>query len=371
MKIRRIEWLAFAVSFIAVAVLISPAAGAVPQPLNLSYGLSIAAIALLVVITVSVIAYALSIMINNPNAAAWMKNQIFEGILSLALLVAFSSMAYVFFINPQNGYSAIGLLPSQCKSSSNIFELGECDMSTFNSYASSLVDISLSASYLVGLSPGVSISASLGSLPNPAFQFSVGGSTKLGSIFPTDAFLPITVVISALLLAMLVSYTQAIILSLSIFFLLVFITLGLVARIFGFSRSFAGILISMGIGLGLVYPLMASITYGFIIVSMSTAFSSLLTNLPLIITALLAYIATSIGAGAGSATVLGAAAFLNGGAGGTLSFIIQAFKAVGYIILGLTIIPMLNFIVLETFITDFSAAIGEKVTFLVLLSGLI
>ncbi len=370
MKLKRTDWLAFAVSFL-IAMFFVSLAGAQPQTFNISYGISIAAVALLVVITVSVIAYELSIMIKNQNAAAWTKNQIYEGILSLVLLVAFSSLAYIFFINPQNGYSALGLLPSQCTSSLNVFELGSCDMSTFNSYASTLLDVSIVASFIEGLSPGIKISASLGFTEPTVFSIGLNLSTELKSLFSTSAFSSMVDIISALMLAMLISYTQAIILSLSIFFLFTFITIGLVARVFGFSRSFSGILISMGLGLGLVYPLMVSITYGFIIVSMSTAFTSLLSNLPLVVTTLLTFITSLLGVGAGSATFLSILAFFNSGANGTLQFIIEIFKAFGYIVLGLTVIPMLNFVVLETFITDFSSAIGEKTTFLVLLSGLI
>ncbi len=333
---------------------------------DVSYYISIGAIALLLVITVSAIAYAISITIKNNKAAEWTKNQIFEGILSLVLLIAFSSIIYVFLINPQSGYSALGLMPSQCKSSTNIFELGECDISTFNSYSSTLLALSFGGLFIEGLAPGIPINFPPILFSTGEISISISASTEINSIIPTSVFFPATVMVSALMLAMTLSYVQGIILSLSLFFLITFIPMGLVARIFGFSRSFAGTLISLGLGLGLVYPLIVSITYGFILVTISASFSSFLGNIGNLGISLIKIILDSLALGnpLNSITQLTAQAAIQGS-------IANAFKAISYIFLGLTLIPFLNFVVLETFITDFSSAIGEKVSFLVLLSGLV
>jgi hypothetical protein len=43
----------------------------------------------------------------------------------------------------------------------------------------------------------------------------------------------------------------------------------------------------------------------------------------------------------------------------------------GIVLLGISLIPLLNFLIVDTFIIDFSRAIGEKVDFMSLLTSII
>jgi hypothetical protein len=43
----------------------------------------------------------------------------------------------------------------------------------------------------------------------------------------------------------------------------------------------------------------------------------------------------------------------------------------GLIIIGLVFVPLLNFIIVDTFIIDFSQAIGERMDFLSMLTGIL
>ena len=119
-----------------------------------------------------------------------------------------------------------------------------------------------------------------------------------------------------------------------------------IARAFGFTRSFGGTMIALGLGLGFVFPLVMSITYGYLDMQIiqlgcaaglggctGTLFSSMVSAFAGLIT--------------------GSGLLLNG------SWIYQ-LAALGA---GLTFIPFLNFTLVETFVADFSKAIGEKLDF--------
>lgn len=329
--------------------------------------LSIAVIAVLVVISGTAIVYMLAKVTHSQGARAWAMSQIYEALLSLVMLLIFFSFVSVLFINPQTAYGSLGLVPSGCTSSSNVFELAVCDMTTFNNNALFLTNVAFVTEYILGLSPGASITffkAPLVDLASPV-TVSLKVSEFMPSIVPLVSYASSTIDLKVLLLAITVSDVQSILLGGSILFLSFFITIGLVSRIFGFSRSFGGLMVAFGLGLGIVYPLLVTITYGFITTNMLSS-SNILSLLPNIGKALVGAVVGSL-----SVSPLSATSFFSLVGAPVVDEIVLIFKDIGYTVVGLSLIPFMNFMLLETFITDFSSAIGERMSFMVLLGGFI
>ncbi len=304
---------------------------------------AVAVIAALITITIAAMVFALSSLINSPTARAWSRNQIYEVLLSLAMLLIFSAFAYLFLINPVNAFASMNLLPLQCGASSgvsNIFTLSACDLSTFNNYAFSSASTLYIASYVLGLSPGFSIKLAMPTQP------SISAELSLNSILPSAIENVLTISFNAILFMLVLNQIQLLIISSAYLFLFIFFAVGIIARTFGFARSFGGVMIAFAIGLGLIYPLLVSISYGFIDTQISSSSISAITTL------LVSLIASPF-------TLLYSAS------------ITSIFTFVGYIAAGLTFIPFLNFLILDAFIVDFSSAIGERVSFMSLLSGLV
>ncbi len=324
----------------------------------------IATAAVLVVLGATGIIYMLAKVANIQRVKAWATSQIYEALLSLVMLLIFISLISVLFLDPQPAYSSLGLMPSSCQTSSNIFELSVCDITTFNNNALFLTKVSFILGYITGLSPGAEAAWTPINYGNPLSPISVKleVSTTLTSIIPITSFVAVGTYIGALLFAIALSDVQSIMLGASLLFLSFFITIGLVSRIFGFSRSFGGLMVAFGLGLGIVYPLLVTITYGFIVNNMMSP-STMLELIPNIGSALLSMLTLQ------STTVVVFESSL--AAQGILNGFVLLLKEIGYTVVGLTIIPLMNFVLLETFITDFSAAVGEKMSFMVLLGGLI
>ncbi|MCL4373304.1 MAG: hypothetical protein M1360_00895 [Candidatus Marsarchaeota archaeon] len=328
--------------------------------------LPIAFVAVLVVILVAAIVYMLANIIMSANAKAWARMQIYEAFLSIVMILVFGAFSYLFFISPQAAFGPKGLnivpqgsgvdvlgfsvLQQGCTSATDIFQLSVCDLSLFNGVAGSMAEFAYYVSYLTGIVPTLSIKIGIPDYPEE--NLNVGFATSLlpGEI---DNLLP--VVYSGIMFALLISQLQLLILSGSLLFLSVFLTLGLVMRTFGFTRTFGGAMIAFGLGLGLVFPLLTSITYGFID-----------TNI----------VSTCLGTSACGqvymlGTVLSMVFTYATGAGVNLSLLTGGVKVFGYILAGLTFIPFLNFTIVDAFIVDFSRSIGERMDFMSLLSNII
>ena len=339
-------------------------------PFSLSDGILIAAVSVLAVTAGISLVYALSKLIKNQNLGAWSKTQMYEAFISLILLIAFASFAYILFINPTAAYSSAGLLPKSCISSANIYQLSVCDIGTFNSYALELNDYAIWIGYLYGFSPGIEFKYE-GGIPFGAGVDNIGSvnltvSSKLDSLLPGSLDSLIGLGVEASIMGIAITELQMIILSGSILFLSFFISIGLISRIFGFSRSFGGGLIALGVGLGIIYPLIVTVSYGFIVNAISNSWMSVVGSIPNFLLTLVIRLTDALtGNGLLNIPAVGV------GSAGILAPFFSLFDVVGYTIVGFILIPIINFIILETFITDFSRAIGEQVGFLVLLGGFI
>jgi hypothetical protein len=349
--------LAFLLSMLAVALMAGSAgaAGAAPSVLHFSElpWIPVATVAVLSVITVAAIVYALSGTISSTNARNWARVQIYEALLSLVLILIFGAFSYLFFINPQGAFGALNLVPStagtlQCNKAADIFQLASCDLSMFNLATFKLANVWYLMAFFVSMIPGLSINFA----PIPVVA-GLGASLGVGGIIPLIDPPLLMFAFGGTLTVMLLQIIQLIMISSSLLFLSLFLTLGLISRTFGFARSFGGAMIAFGLGLGLIYPLLTCVTYGYIDVHahldcLASSACQTLFSETAIFRAVMGLMTTT-----GS------------------SMMSPFYLQLGYLLAGLTFIPFLNFIILDAFIIDFSQAIGERMDFMSLLAGIV
>ncbi len=319
----------------------------------------------LLILAVVALVYVLAPLIGRSDLRAWARIQFYSILFSILLIVIFEAFgALLYTTNPTNALKSIGVVPDfpfvSCASSSNLFELALCDIYLFNQYA---VGAANYYTFVVGLRLAILPSLLVTVTP-------LAGVSNLG-ISLTIPFSPLDFPIGGVINALATMYTlnqlQLILIAASPLIFAVFISIGLIARIFGITRSFGGAMIAFALGIGFVYPLMTAITYGFI--------DTVVTN-PATITLLSAFITSIVaisfiasflpaillaGALAGAAIASAIAALLS-------PFIIAYFGLLG---VGLLFVPLMNFVIVDTFIVDFSQAVGERMDFMSLLTGLI
>ncbi len=352
-------------------------AAAAPQPTDLgaffkSYLVSwygIAALLVLLVILVSAMVYMLSSLINSEHSKVWARMQIYEALLGLLLFAVFFSFYSLMLTNPQQAFSSAHLIPSTCTGTdvNTIFTLATCDLGSFLSISFGFFQLIYYASYIGGLAPGVKIGIQL-----PWYAVGLGAQTGIGSIFPKSGEDFLSMGMDLLVVMLMLNQIQMILIAGAPLFLALFISIGIVSWVLGFSRRFGGAMIAFGLGLGIVYPLLIAITYGFVTNSMMSYFGSLY----------------SAGQGGGQYSApqsissaalmvpnfllkflqsLFTVAFFGDFSGSVSTF----FMEYGYIFAGLTFIPMLNIMILDAFIVDFSKAMGERISFLDLIGQFI
>ena len=316
----------------------------------------------MVIIMVAALVYALASVISSQNAKNWAKMQVYEALLSILMLVIFSAFVYVFFLNPQGLYGATGMLPPTCGAASDgtLFNLSNCDLSTFTTLAYAGFTMLTVGTYVTALVPGFSFNLNFNG---------VGFGASLVSILPKGVEGVLSMMFSALLFFLVLNQVQLILVSGSLLWLSLFVTIGLVMRTLGFTRSFGGTLIALGLGLGLVYPTLVSVTYGFLDSSILLApFHIGTASIGCFSTALISLFTSSFTSGAALSSLTSPLASSASCGVASVSSILTPF---GYLIAGLTFVPFLNFIILDAFIVDFSKAIGERIDFMSLLSNFI
>ena len=194
--------------------------------------------------------------------------------------------------------------------------------------------------FVASLAPGVTLQVKAPGAPEIYFK------SDLPSIIPGGVAGILGIALNVLLVMLILNQVQLMLLSSSLLFLALFTVMGLILRTFGFTRTFGGAMIALGLGLGLVYPLLVSVTYGFITPHIAQA--SLANDFANGLGLLYAFIFGSLSSGS--------ADFL---------------ARLGYVIMGLTFVPFLNFIILDAFIVDFSKSVGERIDFMSMMTGMI
>ncbi|MHB1830054.1 MAG: hypothetical protein ACYCO0_01545 [Candidatus Micrarchaeaceae archaeon] len=324
--------------------------------------------AALAIIAVVAIIYQLSPLLGRNDIKVWARAKIYDAFVTIILAIIFLSFStMIVSVNPVSAYSSVGLLPQLCNpsvnsnipSSSNIndiYGISICDMYQFNQYVSIFSEGIYIFSIIGGLNPSTEIN-----FPppdgRPGFPISTAAPVSGEGAAVVVQFLPIVLVhqyvvpaLGAYFLVVLTSQLLQILLSSSGILFSIFLVLGLIARSFGVTKSFGGAMIAFGLGLGVIFPLMASMTYGFIDVAIvnSVSVNTLLNFLflPLVVTPSSLFF--------------------------TLSTILTPLILFGGLVsAGLIFIPLLNLIVVDAFIVDFSKAIGERMDLFSILTRII
>ncbi len=340
------------------------------------------AVALLAIIVAAAI-YMLAPVLNSSAMQQWSRFQIYEAVLSIALIILFLGVVKLLFLNPQAGFASAGLVPNGCTQATSIYSLSTCDLAQFNNASYGVAEYMWAFVFFKALIPSSQFSIQ----PTPQegtgleFQFSIP------SIMDAANTRWINLLMGFILTALLLSQLELILLSSSLLLLSFFFTIGLIARIFGISRSFGGAMIAFGIGLGIIYPLLVGITYGYIDVSANTYCLQMVGTLPAIGSSIITTVPAQLSCWAGTATATSSF----GGAlftflvspfsliGSVLTSPLQTlavamatvFKEVGYVLAGLTVIPIINIVIVDVFIVDFSRAVGEQMSFSMLFKGMV
>ncbi|MGC8694641.1 MAG: hypothetical protein ACP5RI_03445 [Candidatus Micrarchaeia archaeon] len=299
-------------------------------------------IAVLTIIIIAAIVYSLSGIINSPNMKAWSRLQIYQAIITGALLIFFISILYLTYINPTSMLSSVNLLPSQCSNVNDMYQAASCDMYVFNNDALSYIDASGAIALTLAFAPSFTINIPLYN------DFSISFANI--SIFPADMEDLLPLFFSFMMSIFILNNILLILLVGAVFWFVSFVVIGLIARALGVTRSFGGSMIALGVGLGIVLPILVILMYGFIDVQIGNVNAiSIASELFGFMEFLFLYL------------------FVQGQFPFSLSTVMLTLAS---IIAGLTIIPFLIFTVLDAFIIDFSTAIGERIDFMSTLTGL-
>ena len=328
--------------------------------------------ALLVLAVVSLI-YMLAPLMGRNDLRAWARLQFYSVAFSMVLIVVFEVFgALIYTINPTPALNSIGLVPSACTGSSNLFGLALCNIYQFNQVTVNTLSYDV---FVIGFRSAIIPSLSIGTNPVPGVSnLGVGFSFSLE---PLSLSSTVGGLINALGVAYALNQVQLILTASSMLIFAVFMSIGLIARIFGITRSFGGAMIAFALGIGFIYPLMTSITYGFIntITSGLSAVNSVVTAMTIesaISPLIPVFFGLALAGNLALAAVVSAVASALAGVG--ISFtpvLVQFLEYFGLVGVGLLFVPLLNFIITDTFIVDFSQAVGEKMDFMSLLTGLL
>ena len=394
-------------------------------------GPEIAMLATLMVISILGLMYIISPFLGQTSIRMWIRTKLYDEISAIIFVFAFLAFGTIVATFPiANAFIGIGIVPDQCNyhvnsalsdtiNNTNLYFLSVCDVNnyngavgTFNTYTYYLAGLT-SVAPIVGLSypgtirspvSGAASAAEGGGFGNgvvgvtsseqtPEEDFNSGEIPGLNNGGVTDTGIGISTQIDLLPIYPTFHYVIPMLNMLYIFFILaqvqmllisaaplifaLLMALGLVARSFGITRSFGGAMIAFAIGIGFIYPLVTSISYGFLDYSIQYAGQQFLCAFGVNPTSVCPLITTRILESMG--TVFTSFFSLNFGefvaqitAGPIILPIFRAFVMYsGLVAMGLTLIPLLNLTVVDAFIVDFSKAMGERMDFLSLLTRIL
>ncbi len=310
-------------------------------------------VSVLLIITVMAFVYTVSGFIGRRDISENIKISIYQSLFALVLIMIFGAFStWLCTFGVSNQLSNLNLNAPNAPSDANIYKDALYNLYYFTNAILANANNNLFA-LLIALNYGVKLSISVNvpgiqglgfgvapifSLAGPLSTFSMYASDSLGWLF-------------------LINYIQFILISASPIIFAIFISIGLIARIFGISRSFGGSLIALALGIGFVYPLMVSLTYGFINYSFYSLQSNVFQN---IIGDNLQSIIISI--------LEGSATF---GTSIILKYIMYVVNTFGFVLTASALLPLLNFVVVDTFVLDFSGAFGERMSFMNLLTRIV
>jgi len=320
-------------------------------------------IAATLIIVILAVVYLLAPLVGRDDIKRNISIMIYQTLFSIVLILGFGMFAtWLCSFNVEGPLQNLNLILVNIPPGvhipygGNLYETALYDLYWFTNYgALANTNFFLSLIYYL-LNIGPQLSLEINFIPGvQTLGFSAKGSFSLSNVLGSY----IGYINDAISWLFIVNDLQFIIISAAPIIFAIFVSMGLIARIFGFSRSFGGSLIALGVGIGFVYPLMVSITYGFINVAYSQLIANMLPNVA----------ANTFGASIQSALV----SLLTGKAlpNAILSSIYDIINIAGFTATASLILPLLNFIVVNTFVLDFSQAFGERLDFMSLLTSII
>ncbi|MEM3791321.1 MAG: hypothetical protein QXL16_01155 [Candidatus Micrarchaeaceae archaeon] len=323
------------------------------------YWIAVAVLVSLAMISIYAVVYQLSPLIEMEGLRSWSRNKIFEVITNLVLIFIFGLFVSLFIsFNPnENNYLLNNNLNVyQCSNSNvnNIYLDALCNVHFFNSVYLDFMEVIYLSGVVTSLSPSVTLSVTPlapANIRDLGVESTFSLSRGIGDILGLALGLAYAFYV--------LSQVQIVILASALFLFSVFMGVGFIARIFGPTRGLGGVLISLGLGLGLLYPSLSAISYGFINNNLG-GFSAV----P-IYGSLAAVLFSFISCALSFLLVCTASIPLSI----TAAFLLIYYG--GLIAIGITIVPLINLAITDVFVIDFSSAIGERIDILSLLTGLI
>lgn len=319
-------------------------------------------VVLSVIAVVSVI-YVLAPLMGRNDIRVWARAKVYDAMVTIVFALIFLSFSTALCSVPVSSfYESVGLAPNSCSGINDIYGLSLCDMYNFNQYTAYFGEAMYWVTIFGGLNPTIAPA-----IPVPGYPVDPVSGSGIGVSFQF-ALLPIVLVhqyivpyMQAYFTAVLTSQLLQILLTSSMLLFSMFMTIGLIARSFGVTKSFGGAMIAFALGLGFIFPLMASMTYGLVDVAIENAVTYMHTSLPGLTAFILAGMVAIVPAIAGIGSM--AQTFSN-------IFSPLIFYG-GFIAAGLILIPLLNLVVVDAFIVDFSKAIGERMDLFSILTRII
>ncbi len=323
-------------------------------------------VAALCVILVAALLYILAPILNSSAMQQWSRFQIYEALLSVLLIFMFLVVVKIFFLNPVPAFASVGLVPQGCAAANTVYSLSACSLAQFNTASYNIASYIWIFSVFKGVAPTSTLAI------QPFRQEGAGLEVifNIPNIVDAGNTKFLQTVMDVILGFLLLSQIQLILLSSSLLLMSFFFAIGLVGRVFGVSRSFGGAMIAFGIGLGIIYPLLIAVTYGYIDVAANTAcIGSTLCSGGAVL---------NFGTAFFNSFLSPYAALLNL-FNGTTAAPVQAlatsfatvFDEIGYILAGLIVMPAVNIIIVDVFVVDFSRAVGEQMSFSMLFRSVV
>ena len=253
-----------------------------------------------------------------------------------------------------NAQDPVQLLGNGQTVPTDMYALSICDMKQFLSSTADLNEFVFWLSVRLSLVPQITVN--LESLFTSVAEYGLGLKMQFFLIpFGIDQLLSWFLgIFNTLFMA---NNVQLLLLASAAMFFSVLMAIGLIARVFVITRTFGGSMIALAIGIGILYPFLVCVTYGFINTGIQ-ANNVLLNPWADLFTVILPIFF----------------GFVFSGLPFTNAMLPQLFSSLvyfGLVAVGLTLIPLLNFVILDTFVIDFSKAFGERIDFLSVLTNVI
>ena len=324
--------------------------------------LPVASAAALAIIGILAIVYMLTTFTGNRRMATWTRVKIYEVVFSFILIGAFAFV--VVLLTSVNfvqlfGTGQDGLVPVACSAqasppipSNDLFTLAVCNMHAFVNQVTNIG----AAVYWIGARFAFVPSIEIVVWPVPGVN-DFGVQTEF-TLIPRADEVFLAYAIDLIYITLTVAQLQVLLLAASLLIFSLFMAIGLIARLFVITRSFGGALIAFAVGLGIVYPLLVAITYGYVNVGMQNT----------------GYVLTWLEGSGALGGLLGLLMIVGVPALAGSAFPVSGVALLTYLgltIMGLVFVPILTFVLVDVFIIDFSTAVGEKMDFLSLLTNVI